>query len=117
MKKFIAHRACAEMRMIMKKRLLTSILVGVLTLGTLAGCGSSNKPAADTGTSDEPAKTTTEAAGTESADAKDADSTEGGTITVAASATPHAEILEQAKPILAEQSRDGIYRLPYLMIM
>lgn len=106
MKKFIAHRACAEMRMIMKKRLLTSILVGVLTLGTLAGCGSSNKPAADAGTSDEPAKTTTETAGTESADAadaKDADSTEGGTITVAASATPHAEILEQAKPILAEQ--------------
>lgn len=40
----------------MKKRLLTSILVGVLTLGTLAGCGSSNKPAADAGTSDEPAK-------------------------------------------------------------
>lgn len=106
MKKFIAHRACAEMRMIMKKRLLTSILVGVLTLGTLAGCGSSNKPAADTGASDEPAKTTTEAAVTESADAKDADSTEGGTITVAASATPHAEILEQAKPILAEQGWD-----------
>lgn len=109
MKKFIAHRTCAEMRMIMKKRLLTSILVGVLTLGTLAGCGSSNKPAADAGTSDEPAKTTTEAAGTESADAadaKDADSTEGGTITVAASATPHAEILEQAKPILAEQGWD-----------
>lgn len=109
MKKFIAHRACAEMRMIMKKRLLTSILVGVLTLGTLAGCGSSNKPAADTGVSDEPAKTNTETAGTESADAadaKDADSTEGGTITVAASATPHAEILEQAKPILAEQGWD-----------
>lgn len=54
-------------------------------------------------------KTTTETAGTESADAagaKDADSTEGGTITVAASATPHAEILEQAKPILAEQGWD-----------
>lgn len=76
---------------------------------TLAGCGSSNKPAADAGASDEPAKTTTETAGTESADAagaKDADSTEGGTITVAASATPHAEILEQAKPILAEQGWD-----------
>ncbi len=29
-----------------------------------------------------------------------------GTITVAASATPHAEILEQAKPILAEQGWD-----------
>ena len=29
--------------------------------------------------------------------------TGGNTITVAASATPHAEILEQAKPILAEQ--------------
>lgn len=32
--------------------------------------------------------------------------TAGGTITVAASATPHAEILEQAKPLLAEQGWD-----------
>ena len=31
------------------------------------------------------------------------DKEEGGTIKVAASATPHAEILEQVKPILAEQ--------------
>lgn len=33
-------------------------------------------------------------------------SSSGGTITIAASATPHAEILEAAKPILAEQGWD-----------
>ena len=36
----------------------------------------------------------------------DTQTTEGGTITVAASATPHAEILEEAKKILADQGWD-----------
>lgn len=61
----------------MKKRILTTILAGVLALSLLAGCGSG------------------QAAGTDK-----------GTITVAASATPHAEILEQAKTILAKQGWD-----------
>lgn len=56
----------------MKKRLLATILAGVLALGVLAGCG-----------------------GSASADDK--------TITIGASSTPHAEILEVAKPILAEK--------------
>ena len=52
---------------------------------------------------------------TDAADASDAEATDEasdaaveskGTITVAASATPHAEILEEAKPILAEQGWD-----------
>ena len=38
--------------------------------------------------------------------AAEAPAEEKGTITVAASATPHAEILEQAKPILAEEGWD-----------
>lgn len=62
----------------MKKRLLASVAAGVLALSVLAGCGSKEA-----------------AAPTESAEAK--------VIKVAASATPHAELLEQVKPILAEQ--------------
>ena len=90
----------------MKKRVLTSILVGVLTVGALAGCGSSNEPAADATTTNEPATAATESATADVTSTEEAVSTEGGTITVAASATPHAEILEQAKPILAEQGWD-----------
>ncbi len=90
----------------MKKRVLTSILVGVLTVGALAGCGSSNEPAADATTTNEPAAAATESAAADVESTEEAVSTEGGTITVAASATPHAEILEQAKPILAEQGWD-----------
>lgn len=58
----------------MKKRILATILASVLALSVLAGCGGS-----------------------------DAASGDDKVITVGASSTPHAEILEQAKPILAEQ--------------
>lgn len=96
----------------MKKKILTGILAGVLAIGTLTGCGNSGTDAAaenQAGTADE-----TAAAGTESAQATEhAQDAVGegqpaskGTITVAASATPHAEILEQAKAILAEQGWD-----------
>lgn len=81
----------------MKKRVLTTILAGVLVLGTLTGCGSSESGAA--GTQNTGAETGAESTQAAAADAK-------GTITVAASATPHAEILEQAKTILAEQGWD-----------
>ncbi len=84
----------------MKKKVLSSILLGALTLSIFTGCGSS----------DSAADTSTDAAETaETSDAADSASTEvesKGTITVAASATPHAEILEAAKPILAEQGWD-----------
>lgn len=66
----------------MKKRVLTGILAGLLTVSVFAGCGAGEKSENAAGTTDVNRK---------------------GTITVAASATPHAEILEQAKPILAEQ--------------
>lgn len=79
---------------IMKKRILTSILAGVLAISTLAGCGGSDSAEgnADTGA---------QATGTETS--QEATTDAKGTITVAASATPHAEILEEAKTILAEQ--------------
>ncbi len=84
----------------MKKKVLSGILLGALTLSIFTGCGSSDS-AADTST--DVAETA------ETSDAADSASTEvesKGTITVAASATPHAEILEAAKPILAEQGWD-----------
>ena len=90
----------------MKKRVLASILAGVLTVGVLTGCGSKTEEAADTTTTEE---TREDAAEDTAADAEETDAaaTETkGTITVAASATPHAEILAAAKPILAEQGWD-----------
>lgn len=57
------------------KKALAILLTGVLTIGCFAGCGSSDKGA----------------------------DSEDKVIKVAASATPHAEILEQAEPILKEQ--------------
>ena len=89
----------------MKKRVLSSILAGVLAASVFAGCGSktedNSQAAADNGTT--PA---TEAAAEESTEAAGGAVESKGTITVAASATPHAEILAAAKPILAEQGWD-----------
>lgn len=89
----------------MKKRVLSSILAGVLAVSVFAGCGSktedNSQAAADNSTT--PA---TEAAAEESAEAAGGAVESKGTITVAASATPHAEILAAAKPILAEQGWD-----------
>lgn len=83
------------------KKLVAVLLTGVLAFGTLTGCGSSTEeaPAQDS---------TTEAEAGETADeAGEAEETgDLQVITVAASATPHAEILEQAKPLLAEQGYD-----------
>ena len=83
----------------MKKRVLSSILAGVLAVSVFAGCGSKaedNTQAAD----DNQTAAATEAAGG-TVETK-------GTIKVAASATPHAEILAAAKPILAEQDRKSV---------
>lgn len=89
----------------MKKRVLSSILAGVLVVSVFAGCGSktedNSQAAADNSTT--PA---TEAAAEESAEAAGGTVESKGTIKVAASATPHAEILAAAKPILAEQGWD-----------
>ena len=98
----------------MKKRVLTTILAGVLAVSAFAGCGSSNtadNAAADNNAAAETDNTVavadTTAAESEAAESvADTQTTEGGTITVAASATPHAEILEEAKKILADQGWD-----------
>ena len=76
---------------IMKKSLV-ALLAGVLAVTSLAGCGAQ---------STESAAPASEAAATEGTSAA-----EGTTLKIAASATPHAEILEQAKPILKEQGID-----------
>lgn len=92
----------------MKKKVLAVLLTGVLAAGVLTGCGGAAEDTAaetpaveeteEAPAEEEAAAETTEEAGEESEAVE-----EKGTITVAASATPHAEILEAAKPILAEQ--------------
>lgn len=69
------------------KKFLALALSSVLALSLLAGCGSSNTPAA-------------------SGSAGSASTGETVTLKVGASITPHAEILNQCKPILAEQGID-----------
>lgn len=104
------------------KKLLALLVVSTLALGALSGCGSSDNAAASGAAADngaEELEVTTESEDTEddTADADtaadegeaDEESTQAeakGTITVAASPTPHAEILAQAKTILAEQGWD-----------
>ncbi len=93
----------------MKRKVLAGVLAGVLAVGVLTGCGSS-KTEENAAASEATEETTDDAAAedTEAADdSADAAATETkGTITVAASATPHAEILAAAKPILASQGWD-----------
>lgn len=74
------------------KKLVSLLLTGALSFGLLAGCGGGN-----TGSANTPAGNS-ETPGTENTA-----SLEGTTIKVGASPAPHAEILEVAKEILAEQ--------------
>ena len=67
------------------KKLVSLLLTGALALGLLSGCSSST--GGDTG----------------SPQPSGSGSLEGSTITVAASPTPHAMILEVAKEVLAQQ--------------
>lgn len=80
----------------MKKKLLTLLVSGVLVVGALVGCGST---VATNSLADE------QVAKAESV-SSEASTEEKVVITVAASPTPHAEILKQAKSILAEQGYD-----------
>ncbi len=78
----------------MKKNLSKVVslsLASIITAGALVGCGSA-------------AETNTDATGESSTATEDTKELE--TITVAASATPHAEILEAAKEALKEQGYD-----------
>ena len=92
-------------------KILAVVSAAVLAAGVLAGCGSSKK--ADTAASSAAAATSAateaDAAATQAATAAAADAAKDGAgekITVAASVTPHAEILAKAKEILAGQGYD-----------
>lgn len=74
----------------MRKKILASILGATFVIGALVGCGSSDTTADAQPKADE------------ATEAKD-ENKELTTITVAASATPHAEILEYAAPLLEEK--------------
>lgn len=104
----------------MKKKWIAGLLSTVLALGVLSGCGSDAAAdtsadaanEADAGASGETGATEETATEPETSDDAVADAAntdeaaaveEKGTITIAASSTPHAEILEEAKKILAEQ--------------
>lgn len=87
----------------MKKKLLSLVLTSVLSASVLAGCGST---AADTSASSSSEVSTDAASADSSVAAEDTSVESKGTITVAASATPHAEILEAAKPILSKEGWD-----------
>ena len=71
----------------MKKRFVSVITAAILSAALLAGCGGSGA--------------STSASGDQAAAA--GGSEESKTITVAASPTPHSEILEAAKPLLAKK--------------
>lgn len=75
----------------MKKRLVSVITAAVLSAALLAGCGGSSG-ASSSAPADQGSAAT--------------DSKELTKITIAASPTPHAEILEAAKPLLAEKGYD-----------
>ena len=62
----------------MRKKILAVVLTGILAVGALTGCGSSKSESSEKKTDDKK-------------------------ITVAASATPHAEILEEAKTLLKDK--------------
>lgn len=66
----------------MKKKILALALAGVLVVGALTGCGSSKSESSEKKTDDKK-------------------------ITVAASATPHAEILEEAKTLLKDKGYES----------
>ena len=109
---FPARAVGAEKENIMKKKLVAAFTAAVLGSAVLAGCGSSSS--SDTAATTAATAAATEAAAdTASTEAADTASTETAaaadgdtTITVAASQTPHSEILEQAKSILADEGYD-----------
>lgn len=73
----------------MKKRIFALALSVVACLTLTVGCGSSNTPATGSADASTPAAATTST-----------------TLKVGATPAPHAEILEQVKPLLAEQGID-----------
>lgn len=93
------------------KKILSLVLTAVLVSGLFTACGSkeaSAEPGAETSGTEEAANTAQEAGDDgQKEEASDEQPTgELEVITVAATAVPHAEILEAAKPILAQKGYD-----------
>jgi D-methionine transport system substrate-binding protein len=88
----------------MKNKILAALVASTLAAGLLAGCGSSSS-SADTTASTEAATEETTEASTEAATEATTEAAADGdnVITVAATLTPHSEILEAVKDVLAEQ--------------
>ena len=84
----------------MKKRALAISLVAVLTVGLLTACGKANTVEEETSQDVQETTAESQEASTEAVvESK-------GSITVAATSVPHAEILEAAKTILAKEGWD-----------
>lgn len=98
---FPAGADSAEKRRIMKNRVIAVLAASTLAAGILVGCGSSSADTKTADTAATEAAATTEAATTEAAPA-DGDNV----IKVAASQTPHSEILAAVKDLLAEEGYD-----------
>ena len=100
----------------MKKKTVTIVLTAAMAAAMLAGCGSSSSSdtaastaateAATTAATEAAAAETTEAAAEAETTADTAAADGDNVITVAASQTPHSEILEQAKSLLADEGYD-----------
>ncbi len=86
----------------MKKRLFAAVGAAIITAAALAGCGASGAASTTAATKETKAETTAAAGEAETTRAAG----ELEKITVAASTTPHAEILAEAKPLLAEKGYD-----------
>ena len=93
----------------MKRKVLALACTLALSAGLLAGCGSSTDTAAEA-ESTVAAVESTEAVEAESTEAESTDTAaeveSKGTITVAATPVPHAEILEAAKDLMAAEGWD-----------
>lgn len=91
----------------MKKKAVSVILTAVLAAGLLTACGGSTQESTQAATeAAQSEESAAPAAETESAGAQTESAEAKGTIKVAATSVPHAEILAAAKPILAEQGWD-----------
>lgn len=90
------------------KKFISLLLTLALAVSALTACGSSDNDAAEENTEEGTVEETVEDDAEETQEETSEEETveSKGTIKVAASATPHAEILEQAKAILAEQGWD-----------
>ncbi len=101
----------------MKKKVLSTILAGVLALSAFAGCGSSTEESTDTSAAtkeETPVAATEEAVSAENTESTDT-AAEGGTIKVAASANRTQRFLRKQRRFLP--MRDGIWKSRFLTTM